>query len=59
MIAGELDLDRAERDPAYRARALAFLVWGDGHERLPADGHPDIDHRSLPQDGVAKRAAVG
>jgi hypothetical protein len=35
MIIGELDLDRAQRDPAYLARIKAFLVPGDqGNVRL-------------------------
>jgi|SaaInl4_135m_RNA_FD_contig_21_2121178_length_266_multi_4_in_0_out_0_1 hypothetical protein len=28
MIIGELDLERAERDPAYLARVKAFLLSG-------------------------------
>ncbi len=28
MIIGELDLERAQRDPAYLARVKAFLVSG-------------------------------
>lgn len=30
MIIGELDLDRAERDPAYLARIKAFLDFAGG-----------------------------
>jgi|GEM_PF-5593552 len=33
MLIGDLDRDRAKRDPAYLARVRRFLVWPD---RLPA-----------------------
>jgi len=36
MIVGELDLERAQRDPAYLARVQAFLVWPAAQEPEPA-----------------------
>lgn len=38
MIIGELDLERAERDPAYLARVKAFLVRRNQATAIRPDG---------------------
>ncbi len=55
MIIGDLDLDRAQRDPAYLARVKAFLVPGDqGNARL----YPASTASPAPKTGTALVSAA-
>ncbi|MDA1100002.1 MAG: hypothetical protein O2967_13565 [Proteobacteria bacterium] len=45
MLIGELDLNRAERDPAYLARVKAFLL--PGHQINPGQGPKSAEPPAL------------
>ncbi|MDP7547942.1 MAG: hypothetical protein QGF20_11665 [Alphaproteobacteria bacterium] len=61
MIIGELDLERAERDPGYLARVKAFLLSGAQTGAAPVSRLAEPPARAMPpnvMDGTASELGL-